>query len=233
MLISLLDSHPDVLCAGEIFSPGSGSEYAIGKLASSSTRNRLRHQLTRSALVEEFLENYYAQPGYKAIGFKFMYSHARHLPRLYPSALQHILQNKIPVIHNIRENKLRVVLSRVASKSSGVYRSEKPVAREPLVLPTKGLLKELTKLKQEDESWAAKFTQQPYLKVVYESLLKDSAGENLRLQQFIDVEHTDELSTSYVKLNTGSVESMLKNFDEVERELSNTEFEWCLSREIP
>lgn len=233
MLITLLDSHPDVFCPGEIFSPGSGSDHAIRKRVSSSFQNKILHQVHRAALVRDFLDDHYTREGYGAIGFKFMYSDARHFPRSYPSVLEYLRANDVRILHNVRENKLRVVLSRVASKSSGVYRSDKPVDREPVILPARGLLKELRKLESLDDEWSRKLRNQPYRRVVYESLLSDPAAEREAMLTFVGVDQTKQLSTPYVKLTAGDLQDSVKNYKEVEFELKGTEFEWCLYRETP
>ena len=79
LLIELLDSHPAVLCAGEIFFPPSGSEYAFRRYVEQSAGRKFMHQILRRRLVKEFLDEFYAQDGYDAIGFKYMYSQARQL----------------------------------------------------------------------------------------------------------------------------------------------------------
>ena len=60
-LVKLLDSHPSILCAGEIFYPPSGSEYAIQKYINQKLSRKIRNLAYRSGLVEEFLDDFYKQ----------------------------------------------------------------------------------------------------------------------------------------------------------------------------
>lgn len=231
LLIKLLDSHPEVLCAGEIFFPPSGSEYAIRKYVEQSSGRKLRHQLFRSGLVWEFLDDLYAQEGYGAIGFKYMYSQARHIPRCYPSVLRYILENEIPVIHGVRKNALRVVLSRLASKASGVYRSSAPVESRPIHVPAKTLKRELSRLREADIKWENRLSGLPYLQVDYESLVSNREREERRLLGFIGVEYQGALTTPFQKVGANSLQAMIENYAEVERVLKGTEFECFLADE--
>lgn len=228
MLIHLLNSHPAVLCPGEIFFPGSGSEYALNKYVRSSFSRRFRHQVVRPALVREFLDRFFAQEPYQAIGFKYMYSQARHVPRLYPSVPRYIRENKLAIIHGVRRNKLKVLLSRIASKSSGVYRADTPVKKQPIEVPIKGLEGHLEALDREDDIWQRKMAGLPYLRVEYESLLSDRPGEELRLLQFLGVDPSIGLESPFVRMASGPVCKLISNLKEVESVLRGTKFEWCL-----
>jgi LPS sulfotransferase NodH len=231
LLIKLLDSHPEVLCAGEIFYPPSGSEYAIRRYIDQSLGRSLKNQIARRRLVKEFLDDFYSQQGYSAIGFKFMYSQARHIPRCYPSVMRYLEDNHIHVIHGVRNNLLRVVLSRVSSKSSGVYRSTTPVERKPIYLPPKALVKELSRLREEGSRWEDRLSSLPYMQVDYESLMSNRGAEEQRILEFVGAEKAAELTSPFTKLAAKGVKEMIQNYDEVARELCGTEFEWCLEDE--
>lgn len=233
MLIKLLDSHPAVLCPGEIFFPGSGSEYAIRRYVAKSGLRKLRHEIARAALVREFLDQFYDQPGCSAVGFKYMYSQARRIPRLYPSVVDYIIESGMPVIHGVRNNLLRVVISRIASKSSGVYRSTDALQLQPVHVPVRNLRKALSGLHREKESWQRRFSGQPYLQVSYESLLSQRTLQERRLLDFIGVEYHEPLTSPFQKMSSGSIRNLVANFDQVKRELMGSEFEWCVEDENP
>ena len=231
LLIKLLDSHPAVLCAGEIFFPASGSEYAIRPYVEQSAGRKLRHQILRSKFVKTFLDEFYAQDGFGAIGFKYMYSQARHIPRCYPSVLRYIEDNKIPVIHGVRKNSLRVMLSRLSSKSSGVYRTTTPVKSRPIYVPVDTLARELSRLQEEDSKWEKKLSGLPYMQVDYESLVSNRAVEEKRLLDFIGIEYQGALTSPFQKVGANNIQTVIENYNEVERELKGTEFEWFLADE--
>ncbi|NQX87069.1 MAG: hypothetical protein HRT77_00240 [Halioglobus sp.] len=229
MLITSLNSHSDILCAGEIFFPRSGSEHAIRKYASETTNRKIRHGIARGGLVREFLDNFYSHNEGQAIGFKYMYSQARYIPWLYPSALSYMRSHKLSIIHNTRNNYLRVIISRMASESTGIYRSVKALDRQPVVVPVKSLQHKLARLKNLDAIWATKFENQPYLRVAYESLLEDPIREQKRVLDFIDVKCNGELTSPFSKLTNKTIASLISNYEEVERELRGSEFEYLLS----
>ena len=232
LLISSLDSHPGIFCAGEIFFPRSGSEYAINRYARLSSLNRVQHTFCRGRLVRRFLDEFYERTGYAAIGFKYMYSQARHIPRRYPSALKYLHEHSIPVIHNVRQNKLRVLLSRISARSSGVYRSDRPVGLGPVNVPLGHLLEELRQLERADETWKRRMSGHDYLQVSYESFVGNQADQVRSILDFLDIEDAHELNSPFVKVSSRTIEETVQNYDELSRTLAGTEFEWCLHREI-
>lgn len=231
LLIKLLDSHPSVLCAGEIFFPPSGSEYSIRRYVERTATRKIRHQIQRSGLVNEFLDDFYSQGGYAAIGFKYMYSQARRIPRCYPSVLRYIEDNNVAVIHCVRKNALRVILSRLSSKSSGVYRSTTPIKSKPVYVPVDTLAQELSRLRDENSKWQNKLSRYTYIQVDYESLLSNRAVEEKNLLDFIGAEYQGALTSPFQKVGANSIQAMIENYDEVERELKDTEFECFLADE--
>lgn len=229
LLMRLLDSHPKVLCPGEIFFPGAGNAYALRHRVESSFEQRFRHLIARKKFTDDYLIEFYGQDGFDAIGFKYMYSQSRYIPRLYPSVLQYILDQRIPVIHSIRENYLRVVLSRIVSKSTGVYHANKASGPPPPVeLPVKRLVSELDNLRMQDVSWSEKLSKNPYLKVTYESLQSDASDRLCHVQSFIGVDYEENLSTPFVQLSNASLSERISNYSAVEKALTGSDFEYCL-----
>lgn len=229
-LVKLLDSHPSILCAGEVFYPPSGSEYAIKKYINQTYSRKIKHQLYRSGLVEEFLDDFYNKDEYSAVGFKYMYSQARKIPRCYPSVLRYLLKNQISVIHGVRDNGLRVLVSRISSKSSGVYRSTVALKRPPVYVPSNSLIRNLNYLRQQDAIWEKKLSSLPYIKISYESIMKDGAAEERRLLRFLGAGYEGELTSPFKKLGASSLQSLIHNYDEVKNVLEGTEFE-CFLRD--
>lgn len=228
LLTSSLNSHPDVLCSGELFFPRSDTEFAMRAYRRLSLRNWLMHSFRRGALVREYLDDYYSQPGYRATGFKFMYSQSRWLPYLYPSVVRYLHDHNIHVIHNIRENYLRMYISMLFTRTTGVYRSNTELKREPISINTRILLPNLRKLVGRDITWAERFSGHPYLKITYESFVNDQQSERSRIQSFLEIREVGELSSDFRKVTQSDLKKLIVNYEDVERSLMSTEFAYCL-----
>jgi hypothetical protein len=211
-----------------VFYPQAGSENAEKKYINQKYSRKIRNQLYRSGLVKEFLDDFYNKDRYRAVGFKYMYSQARKIPRCYPSVLRYLLKNQSAVIHGVRNNGLRVLVSRISSKSSGVYRSTLALERPPVYVPSSSLIRNLTYLRQQDVIWEKKLSSLPYIKISYESIMKDRAAEERKILRFLGVGYEGELTSPFKKLGNSSLQSLIHNYDEVENILEGTEFECYL-----
>ena len=108
-----LDSHPAIRCIGETFDIAYAGELGYRAWCSSSPIRRMRHRLDRGRLVSAYLDELFGQPGYRAIGLKYMYNHTKLFERLVPYVLEH----RVRVIHVVRENALKTFVSRAAALS--------------------------------------------------------------------------------------------------------------------
>ena len=230
----LLDSHPQIRCIGEAFLYRILKKSYPGVLGyphyvNESIGRKIKHYLRRAVLVNEYLDYLYATEGFTSIGFKFMYTQSKIFPYKFPMVSKYLIRNNVKIIHVIRKNLLKVLVSRATAKRTGVYRSKTKMAHKKIHLPTENLLKELSKLENENDRWEKLFTNLPYYKAYYEAFVADKENESRKLLSFLEIEEFCELSTPIVKINPDRLEDILVNYNELENLLSNTEYEWCLN----
>jgi len=236
-----LDSHPEIICLGEVFIASSGlwvrkergtmdelwqrQDLSYRRYVTGSALGRLGHIAWRERLVKNYLDLLYSQEGAVAIGFKFMLNHLRG----FPSVLPYIRENKVRVIHVVRENVFDTYLSRITMKARGFAHSTRDVVQQVRVrIPADSLVGELENIEEANEQWARNFRQNvPFLRVSYEDFVTDRAAQMDKVAEFLDVDQGIALQSNLKKLNTGRLSDIVENLEEIRRCLEGTAFEWC------
>ena len=224
-----LNSHDDILCHGELFFKNYPDEAGYFKYKEKLSAGILRHMFLRSRLVKHYLDEYYSQPGYKSIGYKLMYSQTRWLPYSFPYALSYINKNSLSVIHVVRENVLKIHLSREVARKRKVYHAKSKTEIKKIDLDVGTLIPELKKIQAENEWWKTNFSGGDYLSVRYESFVEDKDAESKRLLSFLGIETYQELVSSNVKITSDTLSDVIENYADVVSCLENTEFSFCLT----
>lgn len=237
-----LDSHPDILCLGEVFVAASGlwirrqcgatmelwqqQELSYRRYVTGSVLHRMGHIAWRRHLVSNYLDWLYDRKDAFAIGFKFMFNQLRG----FPSVVPYIRENRIRVIHVVRENAFDTYLSRVTMRARGFSHSTSHAAQQVKVeIPVDGLVRELENIRQAGEQWAGIFQHDvPYLRISYEEFVANRAAEMSKAAEFLCVDHGVALHSNLKKLNKGRLSDIVTNLDEVRRCLEGTAFAWCL-----
>ena len=251
LLRSALDSHPDVLCLGEVFylnkdlkkaarkqgrsamgrdlSAGFSSwrQFSYQTYIEQAVMRQVGHWLFRSTLTRKYLDEVYSIQGYGAVGFKMM---ANQLGK-FPAVLPYIKEYEVPVVHMIRENPLDVLLSRLSLVARG-YAHSASQAGEVVTLHVKTacLVDDLRSIRVEGVGWKSVLeSRAPYLMVTYERFIQDRQAVSRDLLTFLGVDANVELESELVKLNTKPIMEVVANFDEVRSCLKKSEFEWCIA----
>ena len=206
-------------------------------------QRRASHFFRGKYSTDRYLDEIFSAPRYlfasddkwrncKAIGFKLMYGQARKAP----AALKYIKDRKLPVILLIRRNPLRILLSLQIRSMTGEVNKVLDVAHSPEKAATKrvkvdaeDLLRSLKKLEESNLRWEQLVGSNPYLKVFYEDMVEDMAGELNRMTDFLGVPRQPELEPPTVKLNSAAIADIVINYDEVAAHLKGTAFEECLA----
>jgi LPS sulfotransferase NodH len=152
-LETMLNSHPEILCLGELFYFASGripflnprgrkTDYSYRKYVETSRRNRMMHFLNRKKAVFECLENVYSDQKNNAIGFKLMYDQAKTFSRV----VSYIENKQIRVLHLVRKNVLKTMISLYSAKNRKLYHTTKQITLDKIHLPTRFLLYRMKRL---------------------------------------------------------------------------------------
>jgi len=226
LINSTLDSHPDIRCLGEVFNFRKGR----GKSTEGSYRQfinerrfarSIAHHIARRQLVKEHLDQLYQSYDVKATGFKFMLSQARD----FPDATRYLQENRIKVVHLVRENVLKTLVSRVSAKTRKLYHSSESVEVDKVYLPPLFLLRRLEKILDETRQWKQIALGNPYIEISYEAFLADREHVLRNLLEFIGVDYAPSIFSTLRKINPDKLSDVIKNFDEVTRLLVGTKYE--------
>ena len=119
------------------------------------------------------------------------------------------------VIHIIRDNVLKTLVSQLTADARGFYHSSQNTEATRVHGPIQGLHARLERIKSEGESWTRIFSgRNPYLCVHYEELVASPVAHINRILEFLQVEPAP-LASPLRKLNPDH--------------LAGTQFAECLS----
>jgi len=220
-MVTSLTSHPDIHCYREVFLPTNPKPETYRTYRLQSLPRKMAHLFQRKQLIDNYLTSLYADDQVKALGFKFMYSQAEKLPDVVTWLKDH----EVRVIHLIRVNTLKKIVSGETAKTRKLYHSTKPVEAIKVRINTRKLKRTLAYVSHQIETYRTAFKDNPYLELTYESFVANREQETQRLLEFLHIEPQISLTTDLVKINPDSLETLIENYDEVARTLSGTEFE--------
>jgi len=232
-----LDSHPDILCCGEVFNLGRRpyrNDDGFWKYSNRSIYHRLRSGLFPRTVTKEYLEQLFLDQPYYAVGFKFMLSHCKSRPYI----LRLLTQYELKAVLVIRRNALKTLISRRTAAASGVYHISDTLKAKSAVrswnarqiyLDSTSLLSELQSIVSERDQWRSLVGKSFELfELVYEDYVKDHDSMNRKLQTFLNVNEYP-LESDLKKVNPDKLEQILGNFGEVRQILEGTKFEEFLN----
>ena len=206
MLISFLNSHPNVHAKGEIFNRLNGRNYK-----------------------EIFAEVYANQPLHiKAKGLKIFYVHP--IDDKSNDVWDNLISmNNLWVIHLKRRNILRTLISRkiaglqdVWSVSSG--KSDKNDRNKAVVFTIEELNKGFKQTKEWEKSGDEKFKKHPLISVYYEDLVNNPEGIFASITDFLNVKY-EPAKTSLRKQNPEKLRDLMINYSELKKAFSGTEWQ--------
>lgn len=221
-----LDSHPQVQCRGELFALSYGKDDGYHAYRRASALRQFGHYAWRSPQVTRFLDATQgdAEVGVEAVGFKLMRSHVRRVPYQYPMLLALMRRERYRVIHVVRRNLLRVLVSRRTAQARGQFHARAAVPTVEITLPTSTLLHDLAKVDQENQFWASTSRGFDRLEVAYEQFVADQSGESRRMLDFLGVDPHQPLRSPHKRVNRATLEEIVGNYNEVVATLAGTDY---------
>lgn len=219
LLLGLLQSHPDCKVAGELFNPAMYESQTVPgfPLAEQATLSRLRAEAP-GALIQHVYERGERQ-GARAVGFKFMYGHAK----ASPAALDYLLgDRRIHVIHLRRGNLLHRLVSHRQAKSTGVwgrYAGAETVALPKIGLSVEEVVKDFRMIERRQAEYAECFKTHPVLEVNYEELSAAPHEVGARVASFLGLRADVPLVVRYQKTGNASMRDAIINHDELKSSL--------------
>jgi hypothetical protein len=227
----MLDSHPAIASYEELFLPAEHHRQTWGR----SDREFFHEYYARRVVgrrwpvrtpfpAVRYLEELYApRPAIEAIGMKLMYSQLRgHL-----GLLAYIILRQVRVVHLVRTNLLDVVVSQEtarARKQFHAYTSD-AVDHTAVHLRTEQLVPQLEDLQRSVDRirLLLRVLPVPSIEISYEDLSRSDDALNAVLG-FLGVAPRP-VTSRFAKLNRGPKQSLIANYQDVERTLRGTPFE--------
>jgi LPS sulfotransferase NodH len=203
LLVSLLDSHPEIRCYGELF----GKDPPREAFAFSGFDD-----------PQEYLDDLASRSTEPAFGFKLPLSSIS----AYPDAVKTL--DGLRIIRLTRENVVAQHLSGILAFKTGRWKqhtgteSYGDVRHRP---KPKKLLQALEALEERERRVDRLARGHPTIALTYERLTSEPIDD---IQRFVGVEPRP-LSSPYRKLRTRPMSDVIENWDEVVAELRGTRFE--------
>jgi LPS sulfotransferase NodH len=205
MLISFLNSHPNICAEEEIF-------------------GLLNGRRSKDVLAKVFSR----QPHFiKARGFKIFYYHPQDDKKncVWDDLIN---MTDLSVIHLKRRNILRTLVSRKIAGVKKAYiqrrsSTEAAGAEKTVAFTLEELEKSFGATRNAEIAGARKFKNHPLLNLYYEDLTADPAGAFRKITEFLNVEYV-EPKTEMRKQNPESLRKLISNYDELKAGFSESEW---------
>ena len=227
LLWRYLDQHPEIKGHGEVFMRGMNRPDSYRTFIRNKWFGRVRNRLNKGRMIASYMKTLVPVDNQtKAFGFKLMYT------QMNPYMTQYIKDNDFYIIHLIRKNFLKTILSRETAKARSMYHAspEDSVKAVKVTLDTETLMSDLNTINNEVSENREVFNGCPYTEVYYEDLVENKDEVSKSIFEFLglDPNGISEMEFPLKKINPDNLEDLIENFDEVERVVSQSEFKAML-----
>jgi LPS sulfotransferase NodH len=215
LLVSLLDSHPDVRCYGELFAP---PYEAPDEGFAHSEQNDPRLYIAELASGRDAADA-------AAIGFKLPLSSIQ----AHPNAVTLLDDPELRVIRLTRENLLAQQVSGILAFRTGVWKQrtgEESYGGVTHRVDPARCKRALVKLEAREQEMDRLAEGHPAMRLTYEELV---AGSRIDEAQRLCGVKPQSLSSYQRKLRTRRLRETIENWDELSAELRGTRFERFLA----
>ena len=218
-LEGLLNSHPDVKVAGELFNPSHDHNSRLNPVPEEIRRLRRRDPI---AYLQAFFEHPFDE-SITHVGFRLFHDHAR--SRTERAIWTHLRRTKdLQVIHLKRRNILRNLLSlKLAMRSDNWQRTEgtPPVRYEPLRIEYKEVIRHIRVRERSFARGSKFFRRHRKAEVLYEDLERDEERRLEALLRFLGLP-PQPLTSSTRKQNQQTPRELIENHAELEARFRRT-----------
>lgn len=229
LLIKTLDTHPEIVCAGELFFfkgdiYHTEYQYPFWRVPVSNKINYLINYPKIFLTLNSFLDKFYGENSknsIKAKGFKLMHFQTFYTPGIF----NYLKKNNIKVIVLIRKNILRNTLSDLRARSTKVYHNNGNAVIETAPM-FKVNVDELAKKMQQIEGFKKQLERSTInlnREIVYYEDFENWKETISGILNYLNV--TDiPLQPVSKKLNPDKLEDMIENYAEVSKWLSGNNY---------
>ncbi len=227
MLRMALNSHPHIICHGEVISlhgkPNLGRKYQKKIDKTSDELATIRSQDPVHFLYKYVLNHH--QKNCEAVGVKIKY---RQLEEEFNNICQEIVNDKtISIIHLTRKNLLKRYISNKlagAQKTPTVITDSTAKKEQPkIVINVQDCLENISSVKEAEIRFREQFKNHKLVEIVYEDLIADQNNQIKKLQNFLGINPID-LQVKTVKINSDNLEDIVENYQELVMAIKETPY---------
>jgi hypothetical protein len=227
MLMHSLNSHPEIICHGEVMAPENRADLVgLNFHIESPLRDKLTQLREQDPI--SFLDNFVLHPGsYGAVGLKFKYEELS-LPS-YKAVLDYLISRKdILIIHLTRKNLLKRYLSQaIATQVTNIFwisnQNERP-DNVRIRLDAQECLNEFKFMEERQQRFRGYFQEHRMVELTYEDLLTEYESAMEKIQNFLGVK-LQKLIIPGEKILSDNLEDIIENFSELKGYLKGTKYE--------
>lgn len=204
LLLSMLNSNPQIYTAGEIF------RYLEGRS------------------LQQILEGIYAQypKSIHAVGFKIFYYHPQDDESGQVWKLLEKI-NDVHIIHLKRRNILRTILSRRIAGSTGAYKDEGkknlPSNDKVCRFTEEELLEGFQQTRRWEDRFSEQFSHKIFIELYYEDLVNNPKQEIQTISKFLHVKYS-EPKTILNKQNPEKMYDIVENYHSLKTHFAQSEW---------
>jgi hypothetical protein len=206
MLLSMLNSHPQVFAKGEIF-------------------QKLRDRDIKHVISRLFFSRHPRK--YKAVGFKIFYYHP--LDDESGMIWEDLTRDRnLIVIHLMRRNLLRTEVSRKIAGKVDVWKVEQgnshlPLKERKVEFTVSELEEAFNRTRSYERGFGELFKSHKVVEVFYEDLVDNRASEYGRILHALEIEYI-EPETSTKKQNPENLSDLVDNYSSLKAEFASSEW---------
>jgi LPS sulfotransferase NodH len=242
LIASRLNSHSRIRCYEEVFLPWVDSEPSLrGWLHGKGYPQWFQFVPgMRSSFLATLTDSAVAPEDADAIGFKIMYNQMSLWPKLAylaprtgrlfedPAFRRWLRANRVLVIHTLRRNHLKILVShRLAAESGRFHSRDAGPAKRQIVLPVKGLITRLDLIAASERAARAAIRDLPSIEVWYEDYVgsQGPAYEARLCRALGQPVPPNGLESALTKVSSDDLRDTVRNYDQVAEALKGTRFE--------
>jgi LPS sulfotransferase NodH len=229
---SLLNSHPNALCLGEVFNQGIRTDMLGAKkclvladdwLVNLSTRELRCSDQQQLNFLDVFLKRAY--PNIECTGFRLFYEHTRNSVE---NALWRSLKRRpnLLYIHLMRRNHLRRYVSLMLARQTDLWVSEDSAKDLPTIrLEQQDCAAYFNKAENTVRTFKGFLCDSDVLELYYEDLVTDYLQQMNRVLDRLGLEK-QSLSTRLKKINTSPLDECIQNYAELKDSFAGSPWEY-------
>ncbi len=141
--------------------------------------------------------------------------------------LQFVNENKTPMIHLMRKNLVKQVISGITAATT---------KHDPIVISPEEMMKAVIQANKDNKRWAKRFKEHIKLTLYYEDIIGDIVSDKTYISNIANIAICDffkvkqyQLFAETKKKNKDDISVYLPNIEGIRKAFKGSEFEWMIS----